>query len=81
MGNLAKHVPTSTHHRVLSLVLVDKVENYLQNSRLQHSTQQFQHFSQQTPDVPNHHRDRLGALMRNNSQDHSNGCFSCGELK
>jgi hypothetical protein len=26
MGNLAKHVPTSTHHRVLSLVLVDQVE-------------------------------------------------------
>jgi hypothetical protein len=26
MGNLAKHVPASTHHRVLSLVLVDQVE-------------------------------------------------------
>jgi hypothetical protein len=26
MGNLAKHVPTSTHHKVLSSVLVDQVE-------------------------------------------------------
>jgi hypothetical protein len=26
MGNLAKHVPTSSHHRALSLVLVDQVE-------------------------------------------------------
>jgi hypothetical protein len=42
--------------------------NYLQNSQLQRSTQQFQHFSRQTLHVPNHRRDRLGALMRNNSQ-------------
>jgi hypothetical protein len=55
--------------------------NYLQNSQLKRSSQQFQHFSQQTPHVPNHHRDRLDAQMRNNSQVHSNGCFSCGELE
>jgi hypothetical protein len=48
---------------------------------LRRSTQQFQHFSQQTPHVPNHHRDRLGALMRNDSQVHPNGCFNCGELE
>jgi hypothetical protein len=35
--------------------------NYLQNSQLQRSTQQLQHFSQQAPHVPNHHRDRSGA--------------------
>jgi hypothetical protein len=55
--------------------------NYLQNSQLQRSTQHFQHFSQQTPHVPNHHRDRLGSLMRNDSPVHSNGCFNCGELE
>jgi hypothetical protein len=26
MGNLAKHVPTSTHLRILSFTLVDQVE-------------------------------------------------------
>jgi hypothetical protein len=35
--------------------------NYLQNSQSQRSTQQIQHFSQQTPNVPKHHRDRSGA--------------------
>jgi hypothetical protein len=55
--------------------------NYLQNSQLQRSTQQFQHFSQQTLHVPNHHRDHLGVLMRNDSQVHSNGCFNYGELE
>jgi hypothetical protein len=80
-GQSATHAPASTHHRVLSLVLVDQVEIICKNSQLQRSTQQFQHFSQQTPNVPNHHRDHLGALMRNNSQVHSNGCFNYGELE
>jgi hypothetical protein len=52
----------------------------LQNSQLQRSTQQFQHFSQQAPHVPNHHRDRSGAAIQNNSQVHFNGCFNYGEL-
>jgi hypothetical protein len=80
-GQSATHVPSSTHHRDLSLVLVDQVEIICKILSCKHSTQQFQHFSQQTPHVPNHHRDRLGALMRNNSQVHSNGCFRCGELE
>jgi hypothetical protein len=80
-GQLVIHVLASTHHRVLSLVLVDQVEIICKNSPLQRSTQQFQHFSQQTPHIPNHHRDSLGALMRNSSQVHSNGCFSCGEFE
>jgi hypothetical protein len=32
--------------------------NYLQSSKLQRSTQQFLHSSQQTPHVPNHPQDR-----------------------
>jgi hypothetical protein len=80
-GQSATHAPASNHHRVLSLVLVDQVEIICKNSQLQRSTQQFQHFSQQTPNVPKHHRDRSGAPVRNKSPVHSNGCFNCGELE
>jgi hypothetical protein len=78
-GQSATHVPTSTHHRVLSLVLVNRVE-IMQNTELQRSTHQSQHSSQQTPHVSSHHQDHSGAPMRNNSPVHPNGCFNCGEL-
>jgi hypothetical protein len=54
--------------------------NYTQNLQLQHSTQQPQHPSQQTPHAPSHHQDRSGAPMRSNSLVRPNGCFNCGEL-
>jgi hypothetical protein len=60
-GQSATHVLASTYLRILKFSSGESSENYLQNSQLQRSTQQFQHFSQQTPHVPNHHRDRLGA--------------------
>jgi hypothetical protein len=42
--------------------------NYLHNSKLQCSTQQFQYSSQQTPHVASNHQDRSGAPMRKNLQ-------------
>jgi hypothetical protein len=54
--------------------------NYTQNIQLQHSTQQPQHSSQQTPYAPSHHQDRSEAPVRSNSPVRPNGCFSCGEL-
>jgi hypothetical protein len=54
--------------------------NYLQNSQSQHSIQQFEHFSQQTPHVASHHQDHSSAPGQNNSPAHPNGCFNYGEL-
>jgi hypothetical protein len=44
--------------------------NYIQNLQLQHSIQQPQHSSQQTPHAPSHHQYRSGALVRRNSPVH-----------
>jgi hypothetical protein len=54
--------------------------NYTQNLQLQHSIQQPQHSSQQTPHAPSHHQDRTEAPVRSNSTVRPNGCFNCGEL-
>jgi hypothetical protein len=79
-GQSATHVPRFNSSQGSQFSSGESGGNYLQNSQLQRSTQQFQHISQQTPHVPNHNRDRSGALVRTNFQVHCNGCFNCGEL-